>query len=350
MSSQLQLVLLSAAAAGAVGVAGWFVLVAVGRRSLRAAAVIAPVTAVLAFTAGVIATSWAMFLSPHDFGVALVICAVSGLVALVFGLVIGRRVSALTEDAAREAATRDSERMLEAGRRDLVAMVSHDLRTPLAGLRAMAEALEDGVAEDPGRYHHRMRVEVDRLASLVDDLFELSRIQAGALRLSIEAVRVGDVVSDTIAGAQPLADSRGVRLTGSAPGAADVEADERALHRALANLVANAVRHTPADGVVDVTASTNDDGTVVVSVTDGCGGIPDEDLPHVFDVGWRGQKARTPGPDGGAGLGLAIARGIADAHQGHLDVRNVDGGCRFELRLPEARQEPGRQVAAPAPV
>ena len=106
-----------------------------------------------------------------------------------------------------------------------------------------------------------------------------------------------------------------------------MNADERELHRALGNLVVNAIRHTPADGVVDVSVR-SDDGEAVLSVTDACGGIPEDDLPHVFEVAWRGQPARTPGPDGGAGLGLAIARGIVEAHDGEIEVRNVDGGCR----------------------
>src|SRR5207253_6633093 len=109
----------------------------------------------------------------------------------------------LTTTADRLAESRERERALERSRRELVAWVSHDLRTPLAGLRAMAEALEDGVATDPARYHHRIRVEADRLAALVDDLFELSRIQAGALRLTLERVPVADVVSDALASAQP---------------------------------------------------------------------------------------------------------------------------------------------------
>jgi signal transduction histidine kinase len=333
-------VMVAALAAAVTGAVGWAVFVLVARRSIGAAAMVPPVTTVLAFTAGVAATSWAMFLSRHDFGVAMVICVVSGLVALAFGVALGARVRDLQERTVRADAERERERMVEAGRRDLVAMVSHDLRTPLAGLRAMAEALEDGVADDPARYHHQIRVMADRLSALVDDLFELSRIQAGALRLTFERVDLGDLVSDTLAGAQPLATARHVRLTGHAGPLPDVRVDERALSRALTNLVVNAVRHTPAEGSVELVAEPVD-GSVLLSVTDGCGGIPDADLPHLFEVGWRGEPARTPGQDGGAGLGLAIARGIADAHGGRLDVRNVAGGCRFELRLPEARPLPG---------
>jgi len=329
----MAVMLLAAACAAAVGLVGLLTFRMLATRSIAAAALVAPVTSVLAFTAGVAATAWYMFLSPHDVQVALIICAASGVVALLIGVMLGARVRDLQATANADAEIRERERLLESGRRDLVAWVSHDLRTPLAGLRAMAESLEDGVADDPARYYRQMRVEVDRLSALVDDLFELSRIQAGALRLSLDKVFLSDVVSDALAGAHPYAQARGVRLTGSADATVPVVADERELHRALGNLVVNAIRHTPADGVVDVCVR-GEDGGAVLWVTDACGGIPEEDLPHVFEVAWRGQQARTPGPDGGAGLGLAIARGIVEAHDGQIVVSNVNGGCRFEVRLP----------------
>lgn len=200
----------------------------------------------------------------------------------------------------------------------------------------MAEALEDGVAEDPGRYHKQMRVEVDRLTRMVDDLFELSRIHAGALQLSFSQVSLPDLVSDTLAGADALAKAKGIKLFGRAGNVpAWVRADQRELSRVMSNLVANAIQHTPDDGTVVVEAG-EDEGQAVVTVTDGCGGIPEADLPQVFEVAWRGSQARTPLPGGspGAGLGLAIVRGIVEAHHGSVDVRNVGDGCRFEVRLP----------------
>jgi signal transduction histidine kinase len=320
-------------------VLGLIVFHLVARRSIAMAAVVASVTTVLAVTAGVVATAEAMFLSSHDFRVVLTVCAASGVVALGFGLMLGAWLRGMQAEAAALAEQREMERRVEASRRDLVAWVSHDLRTPLAGLRAMAEALEDGVVDDPARYHHQITVEVDRLSGLVDDLFELSRIQAGTLALTLEQVSLADVVSDALAGSDPYARSRGVRLSGHASGPLPLQADERELHRALANLVVNAIRHTPADGSVEVVARPGRE-EVVLSVTDGCGGIPEADLPHVFDVAWRGTPSRTPErADGaesaaGAGLGLAIVRGIVEAHHGTVGVRNVDGGCRFEVRLP----------------
>ena len=146
---------------------------------------------------------------------------------------------------------------MEAGRRDLVAWVSHDLRTPLAGMRAMAEALEDGVVHDPqtvAEYHRRIRVETDRMTRLVDDLFELSRINAGALRLALSSVPLAEVVSDAIATTAPLAASRGIRIIAAESGWPTVVASEPELARVVANLLVNSVRYTPPDGTVRIDA------------------------------------------------------------------------------------------------
>jgi signal transduction histidine kinase len=239
----------------------------------------------------------------------------------------------LADTSARLAASRERERALEASRRELVAWISHDLRSPLAGLRAMAEALEDGIAEDPARYHRQIRGEVERLSGMVGDLFELSRIQAGSLTLSPTRISAYDLVSDAIAGADALASELGVRLADEGVEQIPVEVDGKEMSRVLANLLINAIHRTPADGTVAVAARREEDA-VVLSVTDGCGGIPADDLPRVFDTGWRGTDARTP--PAGAGLGLAIVRGIVEAHKGRAAVRNVPGGCRFEVTLPAA--------------
>jgi signal transduction histidine kinase len=263
----------------------------------------------------------------------------------------------------RLTAARTRERALEASRRELVAWVSHDLRTPLAGLRAMAEALEDQVVVDPrtvNQYHTQIRTEVDRLSTMIDDLFELSRIHAGALRLSRRMVGLEDVVAEVVASTEPLARSKGVRLTGAAVRGMPIYADSAELGRALRNLVTNAIRHTPSDGVVDVLAEVQS-GMASVCVSDACGGIPPDDLPRVFDVAFRGESARTPGPEGGGGLGLSIARGIVEAHSGQIAVRNAGPGCQFLVRLPlghpttsaapgngpQRRRAPARAIPAP---
>ncbi|MER5964615.1 HAMP domain-containing sensor histidine kinase [Streptomyces sp. NPDC002057] len=350
------------------GAAGAVVLRLVRHRSVAVSLTVVAAVTVTAMLAGTLAVARAMFLSSHDLWVVTVVVAMAALVSLGTALVLGRwvvaRSHALTR-AAREFgdggrfsapegaataelaalgrelaltsgrldASRQRERALEASRRELVAWISHDLRTPLAGLRAMAEALEDGVAADPVRYHRQIRAETDRLTAMVTDLFELSRIHAGALTLTPSRVSVYDLVGDALSGADPLARRSGVRLVGGAVEAVPVEVDGGEMTRVLANLLVNAIRHTPADGTVAVAAERRD-GAVVLSVTDGCGGIPDADLPRVFDTGWRGTDARTP--PAGAGLGLAIVRGIVEAHAGRAEVRNVAGGCRFEVTLPAA--------------
>jgi signal transduction histidine kinase len=227
-------------------------------------------------------------------------------------------------------------------RRELVSWVAHDLRTPLAGLRAMTEALEDGIAEDPGRYFRQMRTEVDRMVTMVDDLFELSRIHAGVLQLNQQPMALRDVVSEVLAGADPVARAAEVRLQGTVEETATVFADPAGLTRVVANLIMNAIRHTPPDGQVTIGGRRVSDGgqdRVEFSVRDQCGGIAEPDLGRVFDVAWRGTPARTPvQPEegAGAGLGLAIVKGIVEAHQGQVTVTNYDPGCRFVVSLPAA--------------
>ena len=226
----------------------------------------------------------------------------------------------------------------EASRRELVAWVSHDLRTPLAGIRAMVEALEDGVVEDPAtvaRYYATMRLEADRLAGLVDDLFELSRIQSGTLSLAISAVPLDDIVADAIEGAGIAAHAKGVELRCELEHPIPmVELATPEMIRVVRNLLDNAIHHTPRSGSVTLSAGVDEAGShVELSVCDGCGGIPPQDLRRVFETGYRGDTARTPG-DGRGGLGLAIAHGLVRAHSGRISVTNSGPGCRFTVQLP----------------
>ena len=148
---------------------------------------------------------------------------------------------------------------------------------------------------------------------------------------------LGDVVSDAVASATPVAAARGVRLVAAETGWPTVQGSEPELSRVVANLLRNAIRHTPSDGTVTLTGG-QDGASGWLAVTDGCGGIPPADLPRVFDVAFRGGSARTPattvGEGGGGGLGLAIVRGLVEAHRGQVAVSNVDGGCRFVVSLP----------------
>jgi len=323
---------------------------------------------------GVGVIAWLMMGSSSDRDVMIDLMSIAGLAGFVVAMFVGRRLvkashalSSAVQDVGesgvyvapqmtlpaelaglsaelagtheRLAQARTRERALEASRRELVAWVSHDLRTPLAGLRAMAEALEDQVVVDPrevSQYHTQIRREVDRLTAMIDDLFELSRIHAGALRLARRMVGLEDLVAEVVASAEPVARAKGVRLSGAAVRGMPVFVDSAEMGRALRNLVTNAIRHTPPDGGVDVLAEVQG-GMACVSVSDACGGIPPGDLPRVFDVAFRGESARTPGPQEGAGLGLSIARGIVEAHSGQIAVRNAGPGCQFLIRLPLAR-------------
>jgi signal transduction histidine kinase len=256
----------------------------------------------------------------------------------------------LAEAHERLGKARAREQALEASRRELVAWVSHDLRTPLAGLRAMAEALEDQVVTDPrevSHYHSQIRRETNRLSAMIDDLFELSKIHAGTLRLSPRLVGLEDLVAEVVASAEPVARVKGIRLTGSAVRGMPVFIDTAEMGRAVRNLVINAIRHTPTEGTIEVLGEIQS-GMACVSVADECGGIPVGDLPRVFDVAFRGESARTPDPSGGAGLGLSIARGIVDAHSGQISVRNTGPGCQFLIKLPLARPA-APAVSRPAP-
>ncbi len=336
MSAELQVAGIALVASIAVSALGWLLQYALRRRSITANVSAVALVGGAAIAAAVVAAASAMFISPHDLNVLLIVVPVAGLVALGNALWLGRR---LATESIWAAQARERERSLEASRRELVAWVSHDLRTPLAGLRAMSEALADGVVTDESTvdiYHERMRTETDRISALVDDLFELSRINAGALQLTVDSVDLADVVSDAVASAAPVAMASGVRLVAEPGAYPAVRGSETELGRVLRNLLSNAIRHTPADGVVTVAGGVDDHGAWL-AVADSCGGIPEDDLPRVFDVAFRGTRARTPPPGplpAGGGLGLAIARGLVEAHRGEIMVSNTGPGCRFVVRLP----------------
>jgi signal transduction histidine kinase len=290
---------------------------------------------VLSTLAGVLGISGFMF--TPTLTTMLVVCVLVALVTVPAAIVFGR---AIARRSVWEREARERERASEAARRDLVAWISHDLRSPLAGIRAMAEALADGIVSAPREvadYAQRISGETTRLSDMVNDLFELSRITAGALRLSLSAVPLQDIISDALSAQTPVAEQKGVRVLTDADAWPVVTGSDPELARIVRNLVSNAIRHTPPDGTVAVRVRT--EGTdALVAVDDGCGGIPEEEIARVFDVAYRGTQARTPDRSGatGGGLGLAIAKGLVEAHRGRIDVRNHGAGCRFEIRLPLA--------------
>ncbi|GAB4003750.1 hypothetical protein GCM10029992_46790 [Glycomyces albus] len=199
----------------------------------------------------------------------------------------------------------------------------------------MAEALDDDVVDDDStvkRYHSQIRTDAERLTALVDDLFELSRINSGSLRLGSEKIDLCDALADSLAGAGAAAEFKGVRMVERLGPTPPVEVSAREFCRAVDNLLDNAIRHTPPGRTVTVEAA-SEPGAAVIRVGDQCGGIPESDLPRVFDIAFRGDDARQR-DDRGGGLGLAITRGLIEAHSGSVTVANGEGGCSFTVRLP----------------
>jgi len=223
-------------------------------------------------------------------------------------------------------------RQVEEARRGLVAAASHDLRTPLASLRLLVEAVDDGVAgEDRDRYLGEIRTHVAVLSDLIDDLFELSRIEAGDISWTMRRVELGDLIGDTVAAFRTSAEERGVHLAAELPrGEVVAEADAEKVQRVLYNLIQNAIRHTPADGSVTVRAK-GGPSEVEVEVADSGEGVPADQSERVFDAFYRGDSAR----DGdGAGLGLAISRAIVEAHGGRIWLEDGHPGTRVRFTLP----------------
>jgi signal transduction histidine kinase len=305
----------------------------------------------------VLASGWVMFHMGDDVKI-LAVSAASASVALAAALVIARSIEepiARLGDAAAELAAGDLaaraaedgptevaslarsfnemgealERIFDA-RRELVAWASHDLRTPLANMQAMLEALEDGLAE-PDDYLPAFREQVRVLSQLVDDLFELARIEAGVLALELRELPIAPLVERCLVGLAPEAASRGVRL--ESLGAADATARfaPEKIERVLLNLLTNALRHTPSDGSVAVVVKPARD-EVCVRVEDTGEGIDEDGAERMFERFWRGDQARsTPG----AGLGLAIARGLVEAHGGRIWAeRRTGGGTTVSFTLP----------------
>jgi signal transduction histidine kinase len=340
--------------------------------SVRYQMIIAVLAPVVAVAAAVVLNVRFMFLSGHDSGVIMLALTVSLVLAAALTLLVTRRIAAgamslgagisrlspelparaagtqqtampaelagvmaeLDATRTRLADARAREQAAQYARQQLVQHLSHDLRTPLSGLRAMAEALEDGMISDIPAAMVQIRATVGRMDTLVADLFELSRVQGGPPAREHKLLSVRELVVDLADEVESSAERSGVALVVDVPedDRLAISGDADDLVRALGNLVTNAVRHTSRSGTVTIIAGREPGGDVAVAVSDSCGGIPEPDLPKVFDAGWRGDRSRTA-PDG-AGLGLAIARGVVESHQGRIAVRNTDDGCRFDVELP----------------
>lgn len=320
---------------------GGIVLHRVRRRSITAAMTALGLVPLAAALAGVVAVSGFMY-TPQLADTAAVVAFVAAVVAP-SALLLGRRFA---RDALWQREARETERKAEQARRDLVGGMSHDLRSPLAGIRGMTDALSDGVVTRPdevAEYLTRIRRETERMAAMVEDLFQLSRATSAALQLDLAPLALGEVVSDAVA-AESAARPGDVAVVADGPEDwPTVHGSDTELTRVVRNLLSNALRHTPDGGEVRLSAG-RADGAAWLRVQDGCGGIPEDDLPRVFDIGFRGAAARTPDSGSGAGLGLSIARALAEAHGGGIAIANSGPGCRVTLTLPLA------VASEPAPV
>lgn len=246
-----------------------------------------------------------------------------------------------------EAAAR-KQRELDNLRRDLIAWVGHDLRTPLASIRAIVEALADGVVEDPQtvhRYLHTAQRDIRSLSALIDDLFEMAQLDAGGIPLERQPDSLADLISDTLESFSALAAQRNIHLHGEAAEGIDpVNMDTPKIGRALANLLSNALRHTPPGGTVSVRAFL-EGNSVNIIVSDTGEGINAEDLPYIFDQFYRGEKSRSRAT-GGSGLGLAIVKRIVKKHGGKIWIESELGqGTTFFVAIP--RQPSDEENYAP---
>ncbi len=326
-------------------------------------------------------TARLMFINAHDFALATLLLIFAGGISVSFGYFLSNSLTQTLRDLVRGAAQvgesdfsirvnvpgqdevaqlaqafntmtarlaqADSDaRALDAARRDLVAWASHDLRTPLASLRAMLDALADGVVADPhtvARYLRQCQAEIARMNAMIDDLFEMAQLDSGHVTLQCEAASLSDLISDTLEAFTARATAKGIALTGSVkPDVDPVWMAPDKIGRVLRNLVENAVRHTPSGGRVELCAEM-ENGWVMVTVRDSGEGIAPEDLPRVFDRFYRGEKSRTrgeftSGASGGAGLGLAIAKGLVEAHAGRIWAESESGqGTLMKVVLPRGR-------------
>ncbi len=330
-------VLISAAVTAGVGAAGSLALLSASARRPAAMALGAPLVMVLSLAAGVAAATRSMVVAEDDYRTVLFVLLAGAPVAILVGLILARRVRAVERTEAAAAAARERDREIEVSRRETIQWLSHDLRTPLTGIRLLAESLQ----ETPGATDRADRIvlEADRMAGMVDDITELSRLHGALAPDHRQVVAIDDVVSEAVAVVAPIAASAGVVVRAGELAGVDVHADPDRLVRALANLVRNAVQHTPTRGVVVVATGAGD--LVTVTITDECGGVEDADLARMFDPGWRGDSARG---ERGMGLGTTIAREIIRAQGGEVTVTNTaDGrGCTARVVLPSLESSPHR--------
>lgn len=322
---------------------GTVILLRLQRLSLVTNTVVLVMIPPVAILMGVIGVSGFMF--TDDLKRTATVLTSVAVIAIPAAVLLGRFQARRT---VWERQAREQERAAEQSRRELIAWVSHDLRTPLADIRAMAEALADGIvsdAEEVSTFARQIDRDAVRLSDMVDDLFEMSKINAGAVRLDREHLDLREVVDEVIAGCGAAADRAEVRLRPVMPESpVVVDADGRAVSRVLTNLVINAIAHTPNGCPVHIEVGRHET-YAFLRVDDAGPGIAEHEMTRIFEIAYRGTSARTPRDDNGlpagSGMGLAIAEGLVSAHGGRITVSNREPGSRFEVLLPV--------IAGPAP-
>lgn len=319
----------------AVGVVLGAGVMALATRSPRVAAVLGPFVGLVGMLAGVTTGAQQMVIADDTRQTLVWITVATMPVALGMGIALSMRIRSISERAARELAEAARRRDLENTRLELISWLSHDLRTPLAGIRAMSEAIEDGLAPDPHTYLRRISAEATRTTEMVDDMLALSRLHTGTTvrREPVALDVLGDEIATTIT---PLASQKGITLKATASGTPVVTGDAGFLSRMITNLLVNAIQYSPTGGTVclDIDGRTEE---VRIEVGDSCGGLTAEEFGRMFDAGWRRDHARTPGTrpgSSGAGIGLAIVRAVVDAHFGTVTVAPTDVGCVITVVLP----------------
>jgi signal transduction histidine kinase len=285
------------------------------------AVVVAPVLATL------VVFGWLMVISGDAALLIGGVMVLAAALALVGAALVARRLAAEQEARARA----------DAARRDLVAAVSHDLRTPITSLRLLADAIEDDiVAGDQRRaYAARMGTHIRALGALIDDLFEISRLEAGDITWSLSRVSLSELVLETVDAMRAEAEARGIRVSAELPGDLDAaRANPEKLQRVLFNLIQNAIRHTPADGSIVVHAQPSRSG-IEIEVSDTGEGIATADRERVFAAFYRGGAGASRTGEG-AGLGLAVSRAIVEAHGGRIWLADSARGTRVRFSVPAA--------------
>lgn len=358
--------------AGAVALVAALVLMRARRAGLAFRFGVVGSAAVLALALSVLAIALQMYISPHDLTVLVWVVCVALVFALAAAWVAGRAARSslaglsdavqrvgegdvvepgssgwreidelsaqLADVSARLSEARAELEKADSDRRRFLAWISHDLRTPLTSIRALAESMEAGLHEDAAAFPSQVRSQVETLGRMVDDLFELSRITSGTLRLRTEQVDLLDIVSDAVADVRAPAAERGVRIVQRGIAGHVLWADPHQLGRVIVNLLTNAIRHAPRGSDILLFAESPDERRLVLAVLDRGGGVAVEDLDRMFDAGWRADASRTAEAPGavasGAGLGLAIARGLARAHGGDVYAERTSEGFCLKVLLP----------------